>query len=108
MDMTVFFYTVTRIHPFIILTLTIQKPGKYKPEFQKYHEAELIVTILITINQTSSLLMLVCFGKNVSTSTSATIDSLIASSWVLLIIFTAYSRPESRDTHFLTVLDSPL
>ena len=52
--------------------------------------------------------MLVCFGKNVSTSTSATIDSLIASSWVLLIIFTAYSRPESRDTHFLTVLDSPL
>jgi len=49
-----------------------------------------------------------CGGRYRNISTSALIDSEMALSIDRSIIFTAYSFPVSLDTHFLTVLDSPL
>ena len=53
-------------------------------------------------------LMFGCFGRKFRTCISAAMDSVMASSWDLSMILTAYSTPFSREMHFLTVLDRPL
>ena len=53
-------------------------------------------------------LMCLCCGREPSTLFSIMIDSVMASSWDLSMILTAYSWPVSREMHFLTVLERPL
>jgi len=55
-----------------------------------------------------SSLICLWWGRDRRTCISTAMDSVMDSSWLLSTIFTAYSRPLSFDTHFLTVLEKPL